>query len=148
MDTWAPDLSSICDSSAVIFLVNLGLSWASSDPPITGRSLVVSFNPFVKLFICCLFWWVSVLSPLGVNECSFMAPLYPAAEGTERSFCLRDFVLCSWPSGMLLTLTVELMGGCAWFPCCNLSVSCFASIWACASNLWIKLNVFPTLSSM
>lgn len=31
---------------------------------------MVSCNPFVKLFICCLFWLVSVLSPLGVNECS------------------------------------------------------------------------------
>lgn len=54
MPELAPDLSRICDSSAVFFLVNLALSWATSVPCITGRSRAVPLNPFVELFICCL----------------------------------------------------------------------------------------------
>lgn len=55
MPELAPDLSRICDSSAMFFLVNLALSWATSVPCITERSRAVSLNPFVKLFICRLF---------------------------------------------------------------------------------------------
>lgn len=72
----------------------------------------------------------------------FMAPLKPAAEGTERSFCLRDlFYVLTFRVAFDCNCRAD--GGCAWFPCYNLS-----SIRACASNLGAKLNVFPTLSSV
>lgn len=104
----ASDLSSIRDSSIMFFL------WALPFPGlhlflVLLRSRAVSLNPFVKLFICylfceCMFSHHGELMKAGDGTTS------AAAEGAERSFCLGNLFSHSWPLGMLLNITVGLVG--------------------------------------